>query len=124
MRKLLSPQLNFQISQQPMSLHPAHLLPCPPPPHPPPVVCGGQVHMLDLAAKLDQTADFICKVHWGEIEFPPPFGREAMPEVRYGAASPCVDCDHCVCVCVCLSVCLSVCRSPILQIWMQRVVLL
>lgn len=42
---------------------------------------GDKVYMLDLAAKLDQTADFMCKVHWGEIDFPPPFGREAMPEV-------------------------------------------
>lgn len=39
------------------------------------------MHVLDLAAKLDQTAEFICKTEWGEIDFPPPFGREAYPEV-------------------------------------------
>ena len=38
--------------------------------------------MLDLAAKLDATAEFLCKRHWGELEFPPPFGRDALPEVR------------------------------------------
>lgn len=40
------------------------------------------VYILDLAAKVDATADYICKVKWGDIEFPPPFGREAYPEVR------------------------------------------
>lgn len=40
------------------------------------------VYVLDLAAKVDATADYICKVKWGDIEFPPPFGREAYPEVR------------------------------------------
>lgn len=37
--------------------------------------------MLDLAAKLDSTAEYICKKRWGDIEFPPPFGRDATPEV-------------------------------------------
>lgn len=37
--------------------------------------------MLDLAARLDSTAEFVCKVHWGDIDFPPPFGREALQEV-------------------------------------------
>jgi len=46
------------------------------------VVVGESVHVLDLAAKLDQTAEFICKTQWGDIDFPPPFGREAYPEVR------------------------------------------
>ncbi|XP_015769279.1 PREDICTED: ATP-citrate synthase-like, partial [Acropora digitifera] len=41
------------------------------------------IHVLDLAAKLDQTAEFICKSKWGEIDFPPPFGREAFPEEAY-----------------------------------------
>ena len=45
------------------------------------VITGSVVHMLDLAAKLDSTAEFVCKEHWGNIEFPPPFGREALPEV-------------------------------------------
>lgn len=45
------------------------------------VVTKGGVYVLDLAAKVDATADYICKVKWGDIEFPPPFGREAYPEV-------------------------------------------
>jgi len=39
--------------------------------------------VLDLAAKLDTTADFICKPDWGEIDYPPPFGRDAYPEEAY-----------------------------------------
>ena len=38
---------------------------------------------MDLAAKLDSTAEFICKQKWGEFEFPPPFGRDALPEEAY-----------------------------------------
>ncbi|KPJ14207.1 ATP-citrate synthase [Papilio machaon] len=44
------------------------------------VVTGDRIYLLDLAAKLDQTADFICAKHWGEVTFPPPFGRDAYPE--------------------------------------------
>ncbi|XP_036123915.1 ATP-citrate synthase isoform X4 [Molossus molossus] len=47
------------------------------------VVTKGGVYVLDLAAKVDATADYICKVKWGDIEFPPPFGREAYPEEAY-----------------------------------------
>lgn len=47
------------------------------------VVSAGAVHALDLAAKIDQTADYLCKKLWGEISFPPPFGREATPEEAY-----------------------------------------
>ena len=47
------------------------------------VLAGNEIHVLDVAAKLDQTADFICRPKWGEILFPPPFGREAYPEVSY-----------------------------------------
>ncbi|XP_036428027.1 ATP-citrate synthase isoform X2 [Colossoma macropomum] len=41
------------------------------------------VYVLDMAAKIDATADFICKPKWGDVEFPPPFGREAYPEEAY-----------------------------------------
>uniref|UniRef100_A0A452VD96 ATP-citrate synthase n=1 Tax=Ursus maritimus TaxID=29073 RepID=A0A452VD96_URSMA len=47
------------------------------------VVTKDGVYVLDLAAKIDATADYICKVKWGDIEFPPPFGREAYPEEAY-----------------------------------------
>ncbi|CAB3370650.1 Hypothetical predicted protein [Cloeon dipterum] len=47
------------------------------------VITGGKVYVLDLAAKLDATADFICRSKWGEIDYPPPFGRDAYPEEAY-----------------------------------------
>lgn len=47
------------------------------------VVTGGKVYVLDLAAKLDATADFICRAKWGEIDYPPPFGRDSYPEEAY-----------------------------------------
>ncbi|XP_076680566.1 ATP-citrate synthase-like [Andrena cerasifolii] len=47
------------------------------------VVKDDGIYLLDLAAKLDSTADFVCKPDWGEIEFPPPFGRDAYPEEAY-----------------------------------------
>ncbi|KAH7966214.1 hypothetical protein HPB49_014500 [Dermacentor silvarum] len=47
------------------------------------VVTGGQVHILDLAAKLDATAEFVCKQKWGDVTFPPPFGRDATTEEAY-----------------------------------------
>ncbi|KAG5887088.1 hypothetical protein JTB14_018256 [Gonioctena quinquepunctata] len=47
------------------------------------VVTDKEIFILDLAAKLDATADFICKPQWGEIEYPPPFGRDAFPEEAY-----------------------------------------
>lgn len=37
--------------------------------------------VLDLAAKLDQCAEYLCKAAWGEVDYPAPFGREAYPEV-------------------------------------------
>ena len=42
-----------------------------------------KVYILDLAAKLDATADFVCRAKWGTIEYPPPFGRDAYPEEAY-----------------------------------------
>ena len=47
------------------------------------VVTRGSLFILDLAAKLDSTAEFLCKQHWGTIEYPPPFGRDAFPEEAY-----------------------------------------
>ncbi|XP_017797704.1 PREDICTED: ATP-citrate synthase [Habropoda laboriosa] len=47
------------------------------------VVTKSGIYILDLAAKLDTTADFICRPDWGEIDYPPPFGRDAYPEEAY-----------------------------------------
>lgn len=47
------------------------------------VLTHGKVYILDLAAKLDATAEFICKHKWGDFEFPPAFGRDAYPEEAY-----------------------------------------
>ena len=47
------------------------------------VTAEGGVFMLDLAAKIDATADFLCRTKWGDIEYPPPFGRDAYPEEAY-----------------------------------------
>uniref|UniRef100_A0A3Q3M9J4 ATP-citrate synthase n=1 Tax=Mastacembelus armatus TaxID=205130 RepID=A0A3Q3M9J4_9TELE len=47
------------------------------------VVTDDGVYILDMAAKIDATADYICKAKWGDVEFPPPFGREAYPEEAY-----------------------------------------
>lgn len=43
------------------------------------VVSKNQIFILDMAAKLDATADFQCRSLWGgEVNFPPPFGRDAL----------------------------------------------
>lgn len=47
------------------------------------VVNQDGVFVLDMAAKIDATADYICKAKWGDVQFPPPFGREAYPEEAY-----------------------------------------
>lgn len=47
------------------------------------VITKDSIYILDLAAKLDSTAEYICKQKWGEISFPPPFGRDAFPEEAY-----------------------------------------
>jgi ATP citrate (pro-S)-lyase len=38
---------------------------------------------LDLAAKLDDTAEFVSGKKWGGISFPSPFGRQLTPEEAY-----------------------------------------
>lgn len=47
------------------------------------VITEKDVHILDLAAKLDATAEFVCKSKWGDIDYPPPFGRDALPEEAF-----------------------------------------
>lgn len=47
------------------------------------VVTQNGIYILDLAAKIDSTAEFLCKTKWGEFTFPPPFGRDAYPEEAY-----------------------------------------
>ena len=39
--------------------------------------------MLDMAAKLDDTADYLCTDKWKVSEFPAPFGRLSWPEEEY-----------------------------------------
>jgi ATP citrate (pro-S)-lyase len=43
----------------------------------------GAVHVLDLAARLDQTAEYLCAPLWEAVTFPSPFGREMTPEEAY-----------------------------------------
>lgn len=38
------------------------------------VFVDGRVTPLDMAAKIDETASFLCGQKWGEIDFPAPFG--------------------------------------------------
>eukprot|EP01129_Flabellula_baltica_P013194 TRINITY_DN6082_c0_g2_i1.p1 TRINITY_DN6082_c0_g2~~TRINITY_DN6082_c0_g2_i1.p1 ORF type:complete len:1067 (+),score=291.99 TRINITY_DN6082_c0_g2_i1:60-3260(+) len=47
------------------------------------VVVNNEVHILDLAAKLDQTAEFEMGGLWGEINYPAPFGRGLLPEEKH-----------------------------------------
>jgi ATP citrate (pro-S)-lyase len=47
------------------------------------VVVGNRVVPLDLAAKLDDTAEFESGKKWGDIEFPAPFGRVPTKEEAY-----------------------------------------
>lgn len=47
------------------------------------VTQDSKIFVLDLAAKIDSTAEFLCKQKWGEFTFPPPFGRDAYPEEAY-----------------------------------------
>jgi len=48
------------------------------------VITKENIYILDLAAKLDATAEFICKSAWGNyVDFPAPFGRDLHPEEQY-----------------------------------------
>lgn len=47
------------------------------------VITSDNVYILDLAAKLDATAEFMCKTKWGDVDYPPPFGRDALPEEAF-----------------------------------------
>lgn len=46
-------------------------------------VSNGNIIPLDLVAKLDDTASFECASKWGDIEFPPPFGRRFTKEEEF-----------------------------------------
>jgi len=50
------------------------------------VVSNDKVYILDLAAKIDQTADFECGEKWGPVEYPAPFGRPLTKEEKYIAS--------------------------------------
>eukprot|EP01083_Nonionella_stella_P009029 26176_1 len=41
------------------------------------------VTRLDLAAKVDEAALFECNLYWGNLAFPPPFGKTATPEEAF-----------------------------------------
>lgn len=45
------------------------------------VITGGNLYVLDLAAKLDQTAEYLCAEAWKDVVFPPTFGLGLSPEV-------------------------------------------
>ncbi|CAD6187293.1 unnamed protein product [Caenorhabditis auriculariae] len=52
------------------------------------VVEGDKVHILDLAAKIDETANFLCGDKWKgrtgrPVEMPAPFGRDLTSEEKY-----------------------------------------
>lgn len=42
------------------------------------VFVDGRVTPLDMAAKIDETASFLCGPKWGDIDFPAPFGMCAL----------------------------------------------
>ena len=47
------------------------------------VVKDGNVYPLDVAAKIDEAAEFIAGPKWGSLDFPPPFGRQPWPEEAF-----------------------------------------
>eukprot|EP01117_Protostelium_nocturnum_P013289 TRINITY_DN4946_c0_g1_i1.p1 TRINITY_DN4946_c0_g1~~TRINITY_DN4946_c0_g1_i1.p1 ORF type:complete len:1079 (-),score=428.62 TRINITY_DN4946_c0_g1_i1:167-3403(-) len=50
------------------------------------VVVGDEIYVLDLAAKVDQTAEFEVGDKWKNLDFPAPFGRGQTPEENYIAS--------------------------------------
>ena len=44
------------------------------------VITSSAIYMLDFAAKLDSAADYIFQAERANLEYPPPFGRDATPE--------------------------------------------
>jgi len=51
------------------------------------VIVGEKIFVLDLAAKVDQTADFeVGEKLWGILDYPAPFGRGQTPEEAYIAS--------------------------------------
>lgn len=47
------------------------------------VFVDGRVTPLDMAAKIDETASFLCGQKWGEIDFPAPFGEPSLEYATY-----------------------------------------
>lgn len=47
------------------------------------VLVGEQISVLDMAAKIDETANFLVGDRWGQLEFPPAFGRAKFPEEEF-----------------------------------------
>lgn len=47
------------------------------------VVSANKIYSLDLAAKLDDTAEYLDNLKWGGIDFPSPFGRTLSKEEKY-----------------------------------------
>ncbi|KAL4167847.1 hypothetical protein KRP22_013330 [Phytophthora ramorum] len=47
------------------------------------VLVGDQISVLDMAAKLDETANFLVGERWGDIQFPPAFGRAKFAEEEF-----------------------------------------
>ena len=47
------------------------------------VLESGRIAILDLAAKIDETASFLNASAWGKVDFPAPFGRKEFPEEAY-----------------------------------------
>eukprot|EP00162_Nutomonas_longa_P015565 comp22351_c0_seq1/m.53906 comp22351_c0_seq1/g.53906 ORF comp22351_c0_seq1/g.53906 comp22351_c0_seq1/m.53906 type:complete len:1107 (+) comp22351_c0_seq1:50-3370(+) len=47
---------------------------------------AGDIHILDCAAKLDQTAEYLCASQWEGVDFPSPFGRVVTKEEAYIAS--------------------------------------